>query len=76
MELKTRSRLPDAAPPSEARRRATVVIADTGTVARVIVIETELPLSLGSCFSHGGTQWRIVDRRPDSRVLVAERERN
>jgi hypothetical protein len=76
MELKTRSRLPDAVPPSEARRRATVVIADTGTVARVIVIETDMPLSLGSCFCHGGTQWRIVGRRPDSRVLVAEPERN
>ena len=45
MELKTRSGPLDVAPPDEARRRATVVIADTGTAARVIVVESEGVLS-------------------------------
>ncbi len=56
---------------SGARRRATVVIADAGTVAQVIVVETDLPLSLGSRFHHCGTHWRVVGRRHDSRVMVA-----
>jgi hypothetical protein len=48
-----------------------VVIADAGAAAMVIVVETDLPLSLGSRFRHCGTDWRVVCRRPDSRVLVA-----
>ena len=72
MELKTCPRSRDAAPPSGARRRATVVIADAGNAAKVIVVETDLPLSLGSRFRHCGTHWRVVGRRPDSRVLVAQ----
>ena len=74
MELKTCPQPRDAVPAGGARRRATVVIADAGTVARVIVVETDLPLSLGSRFRHCGTQWRVVGRRPDSRVLVAQPE--
>ncbi len=71
MDLKTCPQPRDAVPPSEARRRATVVIADAGAAAMVIVVETDLPLSLGSRFRHCGTDWRVVCRRPDSRVLVA-----
>ena len=76
MELKTRSRLSAELPAVAARKRATVVIADSGTAASVIVVETDLPLSLGSCFWHGGARWSIVGRRHDSRVLVAEPERS
>ncbi len=75
MELKTRSQLQNAVPPGNARRRATVVIADAGTAASVIVVETDMPLSLGSCFRHGATWWRVIGRRHDSRVLVARPEK-
>jgi hypothetical protein len=51
-----------------------VVIADAGNAAKVIVVETDLPLSLGSRFRHCGTRWTVVGRRPDSRVLVAQPE--
>ena len=74
MELKTCPHQRDAAPPSGARRQATVVIADAGYAAKVIVVETDFPLSLGSRFRHCGTRWTVVGRRPDSRVLVAQPE--
>lgn len=69
MELKTWSQ-----PRDETTRRATVVIADAGNAAEVIVVETDHPLSAGACFTHRGTNWRVVGRRPDSRVVVAQPE--
>jgi hypothetical protein len=72
MELKTCPRPQEAVPAGGAGGRATVVIADAGTAAKVIVVETALPLSLGARFFHCGIQWRVVGRRRDSRVLVAQ----
>jgi hypothetical protein len=48
------------------------VIVDTGTAARVIVIEQDERLQVGSRFSHRGLMWQITGRRPHGRALVAE----
>jgi hypothetical protein len=52
--------------------RATVVIADSGATAAVLVIESRQRLAVGSRFRHRGEEWRIVGRRPHSRALVAK----
>lgn len=75
MDLKTCPHPRDAVPLGGAGRRATVVIADAGAAAEVIVVETDLPLSRGSRFRHCGTNWKVVGRRADSRVLVAQPEK-
>jgi hypothetical protein len=52
-------------------RPKTIVIADDGSHAAVVVLDTAHPAS-GSCFDHGGRTWVIRGRRHHSRVLVAE----
>jgi hypothetical protein len=53
-------------------RRPTVVIADSGTGAEVLVFPPGEAISVGTEFQHRGTTWVITGRRRDSRVLVAE----
>lgn len=52
--------------------RKTVVIADAGSRAEVVLIDATLSVLPGSCFNHAGRRWIIRGQRHDSRVLVAE----
>lgn len=52
--------------------RKTVVIADDGRAAALVVLDENQPASTGSCFEHGGRSWVIRGSRHHSRVLVAE----
>jgi hypothetical protein len=72
-EAQTASRRGTALPPTENRagNRATVVIADSGDTASVMVVHTDRPLSIGSEFWHEGRMWRVSGRRPLSRALIA-----
>jgi hypothetical protein len=54
------------------RRRPTIVIADSGTDAEVLVFPPGEAIGKGTEFQHRGTTWVITGRRRDSRVLVAE----
>ena len=53
-------------------RRKTVVIADAGGRADVVVLDATHPVHAGSCFDHAGRRWIIRGQRHHSRVLVAE----
>ena len=57
---------------SQPQNRRTVVIADDGSAASIVVLDESQPASTGSCFEHGGRSWVIRGSRHDSRVLVAE----
>ena len=67
------------APTTESRRaclprsatRETIVIADSGDTAAVIVLHTDRMLGVGSTFLHNGSMWQITGRRPHSRALIA-----
>ncbi len=50
---------------------STVVIADRGSTAEVLLVHGDRELTVGSCFSHLGVEWRIIGRRPHGRALVA-----
>jgi hypothetical protein len=52
--------------------RKTVVIADDGRAAAVVVLDGHQPTDNGSVFQHLGRSWVIRGSRHDSRVLVAE----
>jgi hypothetical protein len=52
--------------------RATVVIADSGTSAEVLVFPAGEPVGRGAEFHYGGTRWIIACARRDSGILVAE----
>jgi hypothetical protein len=52
--------------------RGTVVIADSGSTAEVLVFSSDEPIARGAKFSHRGTTWEITGARRDSGVLVAE----
>ena len=58
----------------EARRqgRATVVIADSGADAEVVVFPADEMVATGAEFHYRGTIWIITGARRDSGVLVAE----
>jgi len=62
---------PDAWLPNPTRRK-TIVIADAGSRAEVVLLDATQPLHAGSCFDHAGRQWIIRGQRHQSRVLVAE----
>ena len=53
-------------------RRKTVVIADDGSRATVVVLDSAHPARSGSHFDHGGRTWVILGKRHHSRVFVAE----
>lgn len=53
-------------------RRPTVVIADSGADAEVLVFPPGEPIGKGTEFHYRGVTWVITRRRRDSRVLVAE----
>ena len=53
-------------------RRKTIVIADAGGRADVVVLDASHPIYAGSCFDHAGRRWVIRGHRHHSRVLVAE----
>ena len=72
MELKALSRRVNGAQQDPTDVRATVVIADTGATASVVVIESPQRLTIGSRFRHQGSDWRITRKRPHSRAFVAE----
>lgn len=52
--------------------RATVVIADSGADAEVVVFPADEMATTGAEFHYRGTIWVITGTRRDSRVLVAE----
>ena len=52
--------------------RATVVIADSGTDADVVVFPADELVAIGAEFHYRGTIWVISGARRDSGVLVAE----
>lgn len=54
------------------RRRKTVVIADDGVNASVVLLDAADSVNAGSRFEHRGRQWVIRGPRPHSRVIVAE----
>jgi hypothetical protein len=53
-------------------QRGTVVIADSGAEAEVLVLPPGQPIGCGVEFDHRGTTWVITGTRRDSGVLVAE----
>jgi hypothetical protein len=52
--------------------RPTVVVADSGDHAGLVLLAPDQPATVGSRFDHQGRSWEIRGRRPYSRVLVAE----
>jgi len=52
--------------------RVTVVIADSGVSAEVLVFPAGEPVATGAEFDYRGTTWVITGARRDSGVLVAE----
>lgn len=52
--------------------RETVVIADSGAEAEVLVFHSGTAIRQGFEFRHRGTRWVVTGRRRDSGVLVAE----
>ena len=52
--------------------RETVVIADSGAEAEVLVFPSGQVIGEGFEFRHRGTTWVITGRRRDSGLLVAE----
>ena len=52
--------------------RATVVIADSGNDAEVVVFPADEHVASGAEFHYRGTIWVITGTRRDSGVLVAE----
>ena len=66
---------PDARGESDSprrRARATVVIADSGTEAEVLIFAAGEAVAAGSEFRHRGTRWIVTGARRDSGVMVAE----
>lgn len=53
-------------------RRKTIVIADDGGEANLVLLDVTHPVDTGSCFDHAGRRWIIRGRRHHSRVFVAE----
>lgn len=53
-------------------RRGTVVIADSGAEAEVLVFSSEQPVRRGVEFDYRGMTWVITGVRRDSGVFVAE----
>jgi len=53
-------------------RRKTIVIADAGGRAEVVLLDASHPVHPGSYFDHDGRTWVIHGQRHHSRVLVAE----
>jgi hypothetical protein len=56
----------------QTKGRGTIVIADDGRAAAVVVLDPHQPTASGSIFEHLGRSWVIRGSRHDSRVLVAE----
>ena len=52
--------------------RVTVVIADSGATAEVLVFSPDEPIEKGGEFHYRGTTWVITGARRDSGILVAE----
>ena len=52
--------------------RVTVVIADSGASAEVLVFPAGESIGRGAEFHYGGTTWVITGARRDSGILVAE----
>ena len=52
--------------------RVTVVIADSGAAAEVLVFSPDEPIAKDGEFHYRGTTWVITGTRRDSGILVAE----
>jgi hypothetical protein len=52
--------------------RVTVVIADSGATAEVLVFSPDESIAKGGEFQYRGTTWVITGARRDSGILVAE----
>jgi hypothetical protein len=70
IKVPTQTSHPNPSSPGIAARE-TIVIADSGDAAAVIVVHTDQILEAGSRFQHDGVAWRITGRRPHSRALIA-----
>lgn len=55
--------------------RSTLVIADSGAVAEVLVFPSREPVGPGTHFRYRGAVWEITGKR-DSGILVAEPSRH
>ena len=51
--------------------RPTVVVADDGVSANLVILEDDRSPDPGVCFTHRGREWRIRGPRHGSRVVVA-----
>jgi len=58
--------------PAAREGRVTVVIADSGAAAEVLVFPPDEPIAKGGEFNYRGTTWVITGSRRDSGILVAE----
>jgi len=58
--------------PPRPKERKTVVIADDGMHATVVLLDAADRATEGALFEHLGRQWVIRGHRHHSRVLVAE----
>lgn len=58
--------------PATTGGRETVVIADSGATAEVLVFSPDEQIAKGSEFHYRGTTWVITGARRDSGILVAE----
>ena len=54
---------------------STVVIADSGAMAELLVFPPDEPIDLGTRFHYRGTVWEVSGKR-DSGILVAEPSRH
>jgi hypothetical protein len=52
--------------------RASILIADWGPTAELVVFPAGEPVSRGARFQYRGTLWIVTGRRRDSRIMVAE----
>ena len=51
--------------------RTSVVIADSGTSARVVVFPSSVDIAPGARFRHGERLWVVTGKRRDSGIFVA-----
>ncbi len=58
--------------PAAREGRETVVIADSGSTAEVLVFSADEQIAQGGEFHYRGTTWVVTGARRDSGILVAE----
>ena len=66
-----RARSPQFTPVGEPHGRPRVVIFECEGEPRVEILELPETATLGACFCHSGTEWRVMATRTGDRVLIA-----